>query len=439
MILTADFSWLESYLYSEGFWFEDVVNWENVLISFLSDLGPFSLFLNTSFANMHVSIDIQSKFALLDQILLLELLVKFGDKFFFDIFVLDFLNNMEIRFPLFIFFFFSDYQDLISLLVFYNPELLLALNTYIELFWTDSFFQTHIVSMYDFFPDCFYKIISEFLENIFLFFIFAWFVVITVHVCSLLNLIRHSNESFFNRFFFYISSMAHETRVQMDVLLQVFFLLLFYWSMALATLDDDREETLEFIDSLFFSFFLLIIFFLIFKYSIHYFSFLEASDASGRSTLFVVKQFFRDFMGSLGLFLRFFILVFRLNVYDNLDDLYDSYYIFLGDFEEEGFSTLETFFPFSSFFFFNIDERTDRVFPAEDDFDWWFDFFLVYFNFWGKFFLYLFFIVEELVRVALALYISYLIIFEVHAANCSYVETNYFVFCRSRFHENLNN
>jgi hypothetical protein len=139
--------------------------------------------------------------------------------------------------------------------------------------------------------------------------------------------------------------------------------------MVLATFDDDQEEIIEFLDSLFFSFFIFIIGFLAVKYSVHYFSFLEESDTSGRSLLFVMKQFFRDFMGTLGLLLRFVILVFRLNVYDNLDDLYDSYYIFLGDFEDEGFSTLETFYPFSSFFFFNIDERTDRVFPSEDDFD----------------------------------------------------------------------
>jgi hypothetical protein len=34
--------------------------------------------------------------------------------------------------------------------------------------------------------------------------------------------------------------------------------------------------------------------------------------------------------------------------------------------------------------------------------------------------------VEEALRLSLAFYISYLIIFEVHAVNCSYKEDNYF-------------
>lgn len=41
-------------------------------------------------------------------------------------------------------------------------------------------------------------------------------------------------------------------------------------------------------------------------------------------------------------------------------------------------------------------------------------------------FFFLFFLVEELARVALAIYIIYLIIFDVHAVNCSYVEDAYF-------------
>jgi hypothetical protein len=53
------------------------------------------------------------------------------------------------------------------------------------------------------------------------------------------------------------------------------------------------------------------------------------------------------------------------------------------------------------------------------------DLFYIYYVCWAKFFTFIFFILEEILRIALAFYICYLIIFEVHAVNCSYVEDNY--------------
>jgi hypothetical protein len=64
------------------------------------------------------------------------------------------------------------------------------------------------------------------------------------------------------------------------------------------------------------------------------------------------------------------------------------------------------------------------------------DLFALYFVVWGKFALFVFFIVEEILRVALALYITYLIIFEVHAVNRSFVEDTYFATKRSNFNIN---
>lgn len=148
----------------------------------------------------------------------------------------------------------------------------------------------------------------------------------------------NSLEISYLRFVFYLNSLARETRLQTEAVFQLTILVLFYLMMGLATFDDDREEMMEFLDLMFFLYFLILIGFLVYKYSIHYFSFLEASDIKGRSVGFVIKQFFRDIMGTIGLFLRFFILLFRLNVYDNLDDFYDSYYIFVGDFDDDEYA-----------------------------------------------------------------------------------------------------
>lgn len=152
---------------------------------------------------------------------------------------------------------------------------------------------------------------------------------------------------------------------------------------------------------------------------------------SGRSTSFVAKQFFRDFMGTIGLSLRFFILLFRLNVYDNLDDFYDSYYIFVGDFDDDEY-VVDLLFNIQGLLFYDYDVNDDGLMMLEEEPDLLDDIFLAYFTLWGKFFFFIFFIIEELFRVILALYIAYLITFDVHAANCSYQESNYFLLCRAR-------
>jgi len=136
-------------------------------------------------------------------------------------------------------------------------------------------------------------------------------------------------------------------------------------------------------------------------------------------------------MGTIGLFLRFFILLFRLNVYDNLDDFYDSYYIFVGDFDDDEY-IVELLFSFQTMLFYDHDANDDGLLMLEEEPDLLEDLFYLYFTLWGKFFFFLFFIVEELFRIILALYIAYLITFDVHAANCSYRESNYFLTCRER-------
>jgi len=138
--------------------------------------------------------------------------------------------------------------------------------------------------------------------------------------------------------------------------------------MMIATFDDDREELIETFDVAFFYFFCFIISYLFYKYSQHYFAFLEASVAEGRSVSYVTKQFVRDFINSFALLLRFFILLFRLNVYDTLDDFYDSYYIFVGDFDDDEYLS-ELFFSIYSTMFYDYDVNDDRIYSLEEEND----------------------------------------------------------------------
>jgi len=83
------------------------------------------------------------------------------------------------------------------------------------------------------------------------------------------------------------------------------------------------------------------------------------------------------------------------------------------------------FFSMYGLFFYDYDVNDDRAFSLEDENEFFLDFFYIYFICWAKFFTFIFFILEEILRLSLGFYICYLIIFEVHSVNCTYIEDNY--------------
>ena len=148
--------------------------------------------------------------------------------------------------------------------------------------------------------------------------------------------------------------------------------------MAIATFDDDNEEFLELFSVGLFYFFLFVLIYFLYRYSKHYFAFLEASLAEGKTLQFILKQFVRDVTGTFGLLLRFFLLLFRANVYDTLDDCLDSYYIFLHDFDEdEAFDF--SFFSLFNLLFYDADANDDRIYSLEEENEFFFDLFNLYF------------------------------------------------------------
>jgi hypothetical protein len=76
--------------------------------------------------------------------------------------------------------------------------------------------------------------------------------------------------------------------------------------------------------------------------------------------------------------------------------------------------------------FFDYDVNDDRSWSLEDESDFMTDLFYIYFLCWAKFFTFIFFILEEILRLSLGFYICYLIIFEVHSVNASYTEDDFF-------------
>jgi hypothetical protein len=68
----------------------------------------------------------------------------------------------------------------------------------------------------------------------------------------------------------------------------------------------------------------------------------------------------------------------RLNIYDGVDDVLDSYYIFVADFDEDEYFT-DLFFSAFTTLFFDNDVNDDRSFLLEDETDFTGDLFTIYF------------------------------------------------------------
>lgn len=423
MILPAEYSWLESYLDNDSLWLEDAINWEEAFDLVLSDFTIYNFLTTPFFFNSHFFLDSFTKISFLDIMFLIETNKTTYSRELYDLFIWDLTSIIYNKFLPLQFLFYTDYQDFMTILLYYSPELMLALTDYINIYWLNSSFNYAPSSVFDLFNDSLNTAISEFIEYFILFFSFIWTVIIFVNIFHILKW-NNPLEIYMIRFFNYLFSSSREMRIQFEAFLQVFFFFFFYWSMMVATFDDDQEELIEMFDVSFFYFFCLLIIFLLYKYSIHYFAFLEASVSEGRSVSFISKQFFRDFINTFALFLRFFILLFRLNVYDTLDDFYDSYYIFVGDFDNDEYLN-EVFFSMYGLMFYDYDVNDDRAFSLEDENEFMMDLFYLYFICWAKLFTFIFFILEEILRLSLGFYICYLIIFEVHSVNCSYVEDNY--------------
>jgi hypothetical protein len=125
--------------------------------------------------------------------------------------------------------------------------------------------------------------------------------------------------------------------------------------------------------------------YLVFKYSIHFFAFLDKTVDEGRNISFVVSQFAKDLLNGFSIFLRFYILLFRLNMYDTLEDILDTYYIFFNDFNDDEYMT-ELFTSLHGTLLFTLDNQDDRSFLFEDEADFSNDFFYMYYLLWGKLF-----------------------------------------------------
>ncbi len=419
----SEYNWLSSYLNNDSFWLEDVISWDESFDLLLSDYTVYHFLTSSFFINSHFFLDSCTKMSFLDILFFSETDTFNNSRELFDFIMWDHLSFISTNFFYSQFLFYTDYQNFFVLVLHNSPELTLALVDFTNSYWVNATLNYLPSAAFDTFTDSLINSSEELNTLLMLFVLFIWLLILFINIVRN-NKWTNATEHYLGRINTWLFSLSKENRFQLEALCKVFFLLLLYTSMMIFTFDDDQEESIEFFNQFLFYFFGLTIIYIIVQSSIHSLSFLEASVAEGRTVLFIVSQFRRDFVNVFAVLFRCLTLFARLNIYDLNDDITDSYYIFLGDFDDDEYFN-DLFFSINSVIFFDNDNLDDRSFFFENELDINFDFFSLYFIMWGKLALSFFFLIEELARITLALYVMFLIVFEVQSVNRSYTEDNY--------------
>jgi hypothetical protein len=246
----------------------------------------------------------------------------------------------------------SNYQDIYGVVLLLSPELIFALNDFFASYFLSSSINLSPASVFDSYVNNLNYSFHESVVTFLMFVLYIWFLIYFVLTSSSLrwsvNYLNH-----LIRFQYFFTALSKDTRIQFEAALQTFVFFLFYWVAALITFDDDQEEMIEFVDTMLFYFFIMLTLYFLMRHSIHFFSFLEASIAEGRSNAFIFLQFRADVLALFSFSLRFYMLIFRVNVYDTVEDFLDTYYIFVGDFDDDEYLNELFFSLHGTIFFYN--------------------------------------------------------------------------------------
>lgn len=168
--------------------------------------------------------------------------------------------------------------------------------------------------------------------------------------------------------------------------------------------------------------FSIIILYFIYKYNIFFLIFLELSITVGKSIMYAFKQYFRDILNILAFLLRLFLLFLRLNIYDGLDDFFDSYYIFIGDFDS--YDYLEIIYLYGCNIIPNAyDNLYDKSVLNYEEIEFYLNIFYIYSALLFKFLIFLVLLLEGGFRLLLAAYIFILVILEINNFNVIFNES----------------
>ena len=310
------------------------------------------------------------------------------------------------------------------------PELDSAFDTYVDTFVTSPQVESRVATVIDVLPMSAIQHGYDFMAQMIAYVFWAWIAVLTL--CAIIALgWSDPLDPYFTRVNLYLGGWARSLRIQYEASLKFVVLALLYWVLALMSFDDEKEDFISFFDSSLVSFCLLLVFYVIWQHSLHFWAFLSATRGSGRRVRLIGEQFTSDMLSVVALSVRFYILLFRINVYDMLDDCFDSYYIFIGDFAENTY-TEEALVHLSEGAATLAENQSDLALTHDTSLDGGRDLYVNLAILYFKVLTWLVFLLELALRLTLAIYVCYLVLFEVHGTSRGYVEDKYLNSLRSQ-------
>jgi len=429
MKLQRGYEWLNPYVSSNKFWVEDVLSWDESFNLALSDYTLFSLLTLPFFTNSYIYLESFSKLSFLDVITIAESSETLESQEFYNAVIWDLCETIQLLFYSSQFIYYTNYQDFSVLMLYHSPELVIPFLEFITTYTNSGVFKSVLAAGSTIFSDSIILGTGKVLNFILLLCFYVWFTFIFFYIC---RLTRWGNalESYFTRLSLYFYSMSKDNRLQFESMLLTFALFTILFMFNIVTFKNVLEASTEQLTLWLFYTFLGVYAFFLYKNSVHYFSFLEASITNRRVSSFFI-QFQKDAANSVVLWLRFLALLVRLNIYDTLDDVLDSNYIFACDFQDETY-TSDLWVRF-----YNIVVYSTYCDVCLNDFrtyetNYVFDFFAIYFIICAKLLSFIFFALEGAGRVLLAFFILYLVIFEMQSVNRSYSEDSYIADARAK-------
>ena len=416
------YDWLNQYTNLNGFWVEDSLNWDIAFSLATTDYTLYSILTSPFLMTTYIYLESFSKLAFIDVWAITEGSEQYDSQELYCAVIWDVCEMLQPLSYSTQFLHYSDYQSLTTPMVHNTPELVIPLLEFIDYSKTNSTFRFILASGSTIFNDWIIVGISKLTNLGLMLLVGIWGSIIYV---SVLRLTKWNNplESYWTRLLLYFNSMSKENRLQLEATLITVMLFTFLHVFNIITFKDWYEESIERVTLWLFYTFLGVYVFFLYKNSHHYFSFLEASTTNRRSTSFFV-QFGKDASNSAVLWLRFLALLVRLNIYDTLDDVLDSNYIFACDFQDEVY-TSDTWARFYNFLAYDSSYCVSKNPALPYNLNYPFDLFSIYFTVVLKFTTFVLFALEEIARVLLAFFILYLVIFEMQAVNRSYTEDRF--------------
>lgn len=250
---------------------------------------------------------------------------------------------------------------------------------------------------------------------VFLILILSLLVFVNVKYINQLN-------NYFVSFYKYFYSKTYQLGMDYRFTLLTVSIFSSYWFFSILNYDETDYSFTEVLNSWLVYCFIFAAVFTFFKLSFYSFSILELNYASESTFALLVHQFGRDVFAWYSLTLRIASLLIRVTLYDMLDDGIESYYIFFDDFLDDTDITVLLLSFYEENLNFSLSNKNQSL-DFNEKFFYAFDFYYTYVYIVQGLFMFWFFLIEELFKLLLGTYITYIILIETYSGFLSYSET----------------